>query len=926
MAQPEHEPPFGVSPNSGAANEASRPPVSLRLRNGLTASSLFRDAAQFGKHGSRRETFQRALLAAARFRSKQRFPGYEVLQEIGRGGMGVIYRAREAGSRRIVALKCLLHADENSDALVARFRREADMIAGLNHPNIVPVYGSGETADGLPFFAMKFASRGSLHQSRDEYRGDPRQSVRLMMEVALAVQHAHERGILHRDLKPSNILLDGDGCPLVSDFGLAQALDDSAHLTRTLAVLGTLAYMAPEQLSGRPATAANDVYSLGAVLFELLTGRPPWSGPDSLRPARDRHAVAPKLRSIARHLDRDLETICSRCLEPSPADRYRSCAALAADLQNWLSGRSISVRPLAFPARLGRRLRTDRRWAAGVCAGTISFCALVGWQVHTWKRDASIRDRFLIEHSIGVAPFIDLDELGIEPLAGKSVADSLFHKLTSFGPAAVRLLPSTATISGSGAGRIQNQGRLANTRTVLTGTMRSAGGKQRLAIRLLDSATGEPLLVRTWEGVQRPDAAAEFAKTLAGPIYQILDATDWSNLVPSKADPGLQNQTAREAILAGRELMARYTLSDLDRAINLFQKASRIAPDSSMAQTYLSFATTARTHYISDSRYLERGKTAALRAIQLSPTSGDAHRALGCLYYQEGKFSDALEQGLRAIETAGMEEKPVHFMGMLYDAMGHPDRALEWLSLAAQVKGTRGDADAQVGDCWLKLGDDERALAVYTRSTELYPDRTEGAIGLCYARMIQGDFSSARDVYRRELAGREGLGESKAIAAELEFFARNFEQAEKLYGDLVKNDEHGGGAFHGAVSYLSALGRAKIANGDTPGAKKLLQRSFDWESAAIKQQPENPEAFYRLAAVESSLGRIHQSIDHLGTAFRLGWVDHRALSRDPRFDMLRLDPAFQDILRAMIVRTADMKSKVNKLRKSDQWLPRIGMN
>ena len=272
-----------------------------------------------------------------------------------------------------------------------------------------------------------------------------------------------------------------------------------------------------------------------------------------------------------------------------------------------------------------------------------------------------------------------------------------------------------------------------------------------------------------------------------------------------------------------------------------------------------------------------------------------------------------------------MKEKPVHFMGMLYDTTGHPDRALEWLSLAAQVKGT-GDADAQIGDCWLKLGDDERALAVYKRSTELYPDRTEGAIGICYARMLEGEFSSARDVYRKDLAGREDLGESRAIAAELEFFERNFEQAEKLYADLAKNDEHGGGAFHGAVSYLSALGRAKIATGDIRGANQLLQRSFKWESAAIEREAENPDAFYQLAAVESSLGEIQQSIGHLRTAVRLGWLDHRSLNLDPRFDAIRPDPAFQDILRVMTVRTADMKSKINRMRRNDLWLPRIGMN
>ena len=195
-----------------------------------------------------------------------------------------------------------------------------------------------------------------------------------------------------------------------------------------------------------------------------------------------------------------------------------------------------------------------------------------------------MHNRLLNEHSIAVAPFIDLDKLKIERLAGKSVADSLLTGLTALGPAAVRPLPATAAIPSSGVGKIQKQGRLTNTRAVLTGITRSRGDKQRITIRLLDSATGDPLLVRTWEGANRPNAAAEFAETLARPIYQILDSTDWSKLIQSNADPGLQNQTAREAVLAGRELMARYTISNLDQAIDLFQKASQMAPNSSIAR------------------------------------------------------------------------------------------------------------------------------------------------------------------------------------------------------------------------------------------------------------------------------------------------------------------------------------------------------
>src|SRR5256886_13392174 len=205
---------------------------------------------------------------------------YQILEEIGRGGMGVIYRARQRHSRRIVALKRILSYHADSQDTLMRFRREAQAVANLDHPNVLPIYEVGESHDGLPFFSMKFASGGSLLEAAPALRSDPRRAIALMAKVARAVHYAHEQGILHRDLKPGNILLDGRGEPMVSDFGLAKWLEPTGHLTQTLTIFGTPGYIAPEQANGPAAklTSAADIYSLGAILFSLLTGCPPFLG------------------------------------------------------------------------------------------------------------------------------------------------------------------------------------------------------------------------------------------------------------------------------------------------------------------------------------------------------------------------------------------------------------------------------------------------------------------------------------------------------------------------------------------------------------------------------------------------------------------------------------------------------------------------
>src|SRR5215470_3484653 len=254
---------------------------------------------------------------------------YQILEEIGRGGMGVIYRARQRHSRRIVALKRILAYHADSHETLERFRREAEAAAHLDHPNILPIYEVGQGEDELPFFSMKFAAGGNLLEGAETLPREPRRAVALMAKVCRAVQYAHNKGILHRDLKPANILLDGNGQPMVSDFGLATWLDTVSDLTHSLTIFGTPGYIAPEQANPGLAkaaklTPATDVYSLGAILFDLLTGRPPFLGEHALAVIQQASQdPAPKLRSLVPTLDRDLETICAKCLERDPAARYR---------------------------------------------------------------------------------------------------------------------------------------------------------------------------------------------------------------------------------------------------------------------------------------------------------------------------------------------------------------------------------------------------------------------------------------------------------------------------------------------------------------------------------------------------------------------------------------------------------------------------
>lgn len=286
------------------------------------------------------------------------FAGYELVSEIAFGGMGVVWKARQLGVNRLVALKMIPAGHLASPQMRLRFKVEIETVAQLDHPNIVPLYETGEH-EGQHYFSMKLLEGGNLgdwiahHRNNarpgDDERKHRREAVRLLITIARAVHHAHQRGVLHRDLKPSNILLDQHGEPHVADFGLAKVLGRDSGITVTESALGSPNYMAPEQASGHSTqlSVAADVYGLGAILYELLTGKPPFqalTAVETMRRVVDEEVTSPRQLNPA--IDADLETICLKCLQKQPGRRYESADALAADLERWLAGQPIEARPV----------------------------------------------------------------------------------------------------------------------------------------------------------------------------------------------------------------------------------------------------------------------------------------------------------------------------------------------------------------------------------------------------------------------------------------------------------------------------------------------------------------------------------------------------------------------------------------------------
>src|SRR5205807_311791 len=331
---------------------------------------------------------------------------YELLEEVGRGGQGVVFRARQKSLNRTVALKVISLGQWASKAHLKRFRLEAEAAARLEHPGIVPIHEVGER-DGSCYFSMKFVEGGQLDEVVRRAPMSIRQATELIAKVARTVHYAHEHGILHRDIKPGNILLDVKGEPHLTDFGLARLVETESSVTQTLDVIGTPSYMAPEQAVGNNAAVSSvtDVYGLGAVLYQLLTGHPPFAGGttyETIKLLLDAEPRQPRL--LNPKVDRDLSIICLKCLEKDPQRRYSSALALAEDLERWLKHEPIRAKPSGFFMH-GRKWLWRNPITAVLIASVVALVAAVG--AISWKSELVRRP---IAASIAELPFLDLSQ------------------------------------------------------------------------------------------------------------------------------------------------------------------------------------------------------------------------------------------------------------------------------------------------------------------------------------------------------------------------------------------------------------------------------------------------------------------------------------------------------------------------------------
>ena len=873
---------------------------------------------------------------------------YELLEEIGRGGQGIVYRAHQKSLNRTVALKVIGLGPWTTEAHLKRFRREAEAAASLEHPCIVPIHEVGER-DGQCYFSMKFIEGGQLDEVVRHSPMSIRQVAELVAKVARTVHHAHEHGILHRDIKPGNILLDKSGEPHLTDFGLARLVEAESTVTGTLEVLGTPSYMAPEQAAGgtTKVNKATDVYGLGAILYQLLTNHPPFAGGttyETIKLLLDTEPRQPRLFNPK--IDRDLSTICLKCLEKDPQRRYSSALALAEDLEHWLKHEPICAHRTGSFTR-GRKWVQRKPAIAAVVTLSLALAAAMGWNI--WKGALISRPSALATNGIAVLPFENLSANPDNAYFAEAIQEEILTRLASI--AGLKVISRTSTQhyknNARNLGEIAKQLGVAN---IVEGSVQKAADQVRVNVQLINAQTDSHLWADSYDrkltnilGVE-----GEIAKRIAQSLQAKLTGREEQALaVKPTINPEAYDAYLRGVAFEGRNPgSGSFYSGDLTRkAAGFYERAVQLDPNFLIAWSRLSRADASLYfNRYTDAILAARGdaakraleqaqklapnlpetllalgyyqywvlcdyggaKTTFSRVGKMLPGSSEVPRALGLIARRDGYWDESIayfEQALaldpRNLELLNPTAETYIMLRQFATALKLYDRVLDITptdrgAMAAkagiyQAQGNLQDASR------LLSGIDEQTPnqgTFYIKVTQLRLERNYSeAIRLLQARLAQFHFDSQENkgVDQVALAFLRGLAGDKAGAKVTAAQARN--TLEPLYRD---QPDYALPAAPLSLAY-AAMGQKDLALSVAERAIMLMPRA--------KDQVDGPSLEENLAFIQTIFGENSRAISTLTQLLQTpygGWLEPFAITPallrlDPIWDPLRSDPAFQKL-------------------------------
>ncbi|MGB8474249.1 MAG: protein kinase [Candidatus Acidiferrum sp.] len=799
------------------------------------------------------------------------FGDYELLEEIGRGGQGIVYRARQKSLNRLVALKIIGLGHRASETHLKRFRREAEAAASLQHPRIIPIYEIGER-DGACYFSMKLEEGGQLDQFVRRGAISLRRAAEIIANLARTVHYAHEHGILHRDIKPGNILLDASGEPHLADFGLVRLVESDSTVTRTMEVLGTPSYIAPEQAAGQneQVTSTTDVYGLGAVFYQLLTGHPPFAGGttyETIRLVLETEPRSPRLWNPK--VDRDLTTICLKCLEKDPSRRFKSALELAEDLERWLKHEPIHARRTGPIARSGKWIRRNTTMAA-LAASLVALAIASGWII--WKSELIRNPRTT---GIAVLPFENLSDEKEHAFFADGVQDDILTKLAKI--ADLKVISRTSVMQYRGKQDVRKIANALRVSHVLEGTVRRSGSKLHVNAQLVDARTDQDIWADEYDR-DLSDVFAietEVAQSIANRLRTTLSARELAAI----QERPTRTLAAYDFYVQATSLIntANYELGEQQktgylRAVELLNQAT--ARDSHFFRAYCRLAEAhdeLAFHEEDVKTDLTLAKSAIDTAFRLKPDAGEAHLALALHFYHGYLDHDKAHRELAlARRTLPNDARVFYWSGLIDRRQGRWDDAARDLERAMELDPRNVNVLIAVGWTGELMRNYARAKVAADRLIALEPSNSQRREWRAWIDFGERGDTRALHAYYQML-GRPNfylsLYERNTSDAHQALTALE-EIASETQTYLVRRIDgyNVGGAFFDKNVMEGLVARIK---GDATAAQKAFEAARAFYGKEHRDDPGYGPSLCILAMIDAALGRNQEALQEGRRALEL---------------------------------------------------------
>jgi serine/threonine protein kinase/tetratricopeptide (TPR) repeat protein len=858
---------------------------------------------------------------------------YEILRVLGEGGMGAVYQARDKELDRLIALKVIRPELAGNPAILQRFKQELILARHITHKNVVRIYDLGE-ADGIKFITMEYVDGEDLRSLLKHHgKFSPGEAVRIVEQVCRALEAAHAEGVIHRDLKPQNVMRDGQGRIVVMDFGLARSLEQPG-MTQTGALVGTLEYMSPEQALGATLDQRSDLFAVGLIFFELLTGRVPYKADTALASLMKRtQERAVPASDIDNSVPKSLSVIVSRCLERDPAHRYQNAHDLLQHLETWESHPGISAgsfsQMAASPSRsvqISLTMPQRRGWIL------IAAVAVIGLVL------AIPTTRNLIFHT---APKSETTNPGVPDLAkGKYVAvlpfrvlgdeHSLRYVADGLGEALSAKLFQLQEVHVASSSAVEKAAaqdlplaklaHLLGVNLVLQGTVQGSADRLRVTLDLEDVSSGSRVWSQEFSGVSQDLLTME--DHVYGELVGALSLNPTTEEMARTGSHPTENITAYDSYLQGRNAMhGNRNVQSLQAAMRFFENALHNDPNFALAYAGLADADLAMYKESKDTLWTQKAVLAAQQGERLNPSLAEVHLSLGSVYSASGRTAEAVEQLKRALTLAPNSDEAYRRLGDAYKASGQKGESLSAYQSAVNANPYYWYNHNTLGGAYFQFGETEKALQEFHKVAELAPENSTGYVNTGAVYFRQGKWADAIPAFQKALEIQpdsdtySNLGTAYYFLKRYDESIKMFEKAvemspknEQLMGNLADAYRSSGQMQQASATYDKAIGLAYqtlqvnprsaetmgdlalyyAKKGDTAHATQYIRQ-------ARSIQPSDLQILYWEAQVYALGGNRAEAFQALQGAFQKGYSPEEA-QNDPELRSLQGLPEFTKLI------------------------------